>query len=408
MNLINTFVSDLLSDSNLLVPAELNFRSELAIKTLIEMIESLPKGDFSDFIHSNVKYDVTTLASLSEGVVVPNSTPVSLSDFEMGSSNYTQSGVYVLQHQADQYIGSSVNVFGRIGKHISTLQGLQEARLSNLKMLESANGLWQNITWAPVYVTTNYTNLALATMPGYTFSVGELDILRTLSRFVPLVLEQSLISALEPAFNNLSELVQFDTKAWDATLLSKAVYQPRGFPITIMDGLQNVIQEFPTIGSAANILGLSPRQVTLWVEGGKSVYVAILGMKVFFAILIASHRHGNKIMPLNPIKCAPLCLPHGPLSNLSPGAFWLFSPNKTEFFGPFLSFSEVLRHIHPSKSFTAAERAKLTTPLVLALNRESLVNTPKGKFYITCNPSKPPLAKSAITTRPVYPFIGEQ
>lgn len=408
ISLVNALVSGLNTDTNLLVQVmDLTPQAKVSLQLMMAMLDSLPQGEFLDFIYSTVSYKVDVTASLVNGEVVSDSA-TTLSSFNAHDYNYFQSGVYKLGYDSDTYFGSATDIFGRIAHHVRSLQGLTTADAVHLKILATLNEEWPNMNWSSVYHTANYTDLALKMLPNYPFSVGEMDILRTFTRFVPRVLEQSLISAFDPSFNDLSQLIEFDTKIWDPSLLDKPYMKTSGYPVTIMNEQLAVIQEFSTIGATSNILNQGYGNVSSWIANAAPVLIPTIGVKVFLAILLSQARHGNKVLPKTPIASAPLSLPSGLLTDLAPGAYWLFGQDKVSFLGPFVSFTEVIHLLYPYYSNKGGGFLRYRYgPFILALNREILVDTPKGKFYVACNPNKPPLALNPVRVNlPTRPFVS--
>lgn len=123
------------------------------------------------------------------------------------------SSVYCLSGVTDTlnyYIGSASNTLNRITQHQDCLFGNRPKEAVHLRLLETFAPNDLTLTWSLFYTLNNNSKIALSLLPNsYEISLGEMQILRAITEFVPRILEQTLITELKPTFNSLSNSVLF-------------------------------------------------------------------------------------------------------------------------------------------------------------------------------------------------------
>ena len=97
------------------------------------------------------------------------------------------SSVYCLSGITDTlsyYIGSASNTLNRISQHQDCLFGNRPKESVHHRLFETFTP--NEITWSLFYTLTNYYKMALLLLPSsYEISLGEMQILRTITEFVP-------------------------------------------------------------------------------------------------------------------------------------------------------------------------------------------------------------------------------
>lgn len=95
----------------------------IAKNTLISIIQSLPEGEFNNFINSNLHYSVKVHSMLKNGILVQQfNYNINISLYNLGKNSI----VYMLfQNNTNNtinniYIGSASNASNRIGQHYDT------------------------------------------------------------------------------------------------------------------------------------------------------------------------------------------------------------------------------------------------------------------------------------------------
>jgi hypothetical protein len=382
-DLINSLIQELQQDTNLLAETVLTRQALEAIEVLNKMLASLPENTlFYDFLLNNVRYSVDVLASVKDNqltsyIVKP------FTDTLIGVG--TNSCVYLIKvkESAAFYIGSSANVSNRISQHLDCLNMLRPQSGIHIKLLDQASV--PDINWGLIYSTPNYVKLAMQVIPQYNFSLGEWQILQALSQFLPRVLEQSIISGFEPTLNNLIYNVTFSHGNWDPGLLSNFDFSfDNSLPVEVCDKVTgNVIQTIPSIARTADCLHISRNMVSRYMGSVDGFYSRVFGCIVTVGLA------GVKLLPkqiVHRVKSnLPLItLPGGNVLDIIPGFVWVVCLNKTDFKGPYLSFSSAFADLNPIKS-TEATPAKLSNASASFkefCNLEKALDTEKGRFYI--------------------------
>jgi len=341
--IVNNLITAMESDPNLLVPI-VELTALTAKKTLIQMVESLPEGPFLEFLNNYVKYSVEVFASLDcngnlvfkgiKGITTPL---IAVTD---------NSSVYALSCYNDfvnYYIGSASNTFNRISQHLDCLRGLRPSDGVHKRLLDLCE--IPNIYWSTIYGSVNYYKLALLFLPPtYELSLGEVQILRAFTEFVVRILEQSLISHLEPAYNSLTNLVVFTYNVWDAGLLNVYNFLSDGSRgVQILNAITGEIirAKVSSIAQACDILQISRNMANRYLNSSEGFYSVIFGCQVTLGV-IGMALYAKKISKLPYTNSTAL-------TDLPPYLVWLFKENKTDFLGPYVNYTQTARALSPSK-----------------------------------------------------------
>lgn len=292
------------------------------------MLCAQPEGEVLEFIKSHINSDVEVLGKV-KGNKILSTKVIKFSSFKP-SEFYSErvSGVYQITYRNDQYLGSSVSVHTNLGNHIERLKGAGLLSNKYVKMLKSSMNSWSLLNFSLVYRTSNYADLAYKA--NLSLSESEKVLLRALTQFVNRILEQSLISKFRPYFNDLRTNVSFGIHA--STVPNVSGGNTTGaLALTIMDKGLNTLQTFPSINYAREMFNMSTSRIYDHLKSTSLIVVPPFPYKVVFANLLRPLWTSKTLG--KPILFAPLGLPGQALTNLVPGAFWLFLNGKTDFRG---------------------------------------------------------------------------
>lgn len=404
-------VSQLLSDSTQLVQVkELTPHALKALKTLIEMISSLPEGPFLDFLNNYVKYSVTPEASIcADGQLIFNS--VQDLNSNLKNSMAVDSSVYCLSGISDTlnyYIGSASNTLNRISQHQDCLFGNRVKESVHIRLLQSFSE--KELTWSLFYTMNNIYKIALSLLPtSYELSFGETQILRAITEFVPRVLEQSLIAELKPTLNSIYNPVLFTYNNWDPAFLNVYDYATDGsHAVQIISAETGEIlrSKISSISQACDILNISRNMANRYLNNDYGFFSTVFGCRIIISV-IGITLVTNKIVHRASVNYPTLTLPGGALSDLAPYLVWAFKANKTDFIGPFVNYTQALRVLEPTKlaNNPNSSPSNLSKPIKRFANYEVLRNYELGEFYIATNPLFPPYASNPDS--PKSPLYGK-
>jgi hypothetical protein len=392
-SIITTLINDLTSDTSLLAPTVFTNQALNAQQVLKDMLNSLPEGKFLEFLKKNVKYQVKVLATVKGGKLIPNKPSLLENHIKLEQDKY-KAGVYMLHYGPNIYLGCASSLYKRITIHSKSLDGTRVPDAVHTQLLELTSGNNKLVQYSLIYVTPNYSLMALSKLKPYKFSAGEWAILQALTQYVPRVLEQCLITTFKPALNNLSYQVLFQFNDWNPSLL-KMDYNIVGTvskPVTILTMDNEVVVEFPSIAHAATAFGMSRNGFYAYVNSPDGFYSKFLDLH-----LVASTFGQNALAPKKKLHCRDpnfpqLTLVNIQLTDLTPHLRYAFYPNKIDHLPPFDSFADMVTYLYPKKTKdkTTYQVEKLTVNLVRFCNYERLVVTEKGEFYIATNPNVTP------------------
>ena len=111
-----------------------------------------------------------------------------------------------------------------------------------------------------------------------------------------------------------------------------------------------------------------------------------------------------------------LTLPGGSLYDLQGHVVWVFHPNKVDFLGPFVNYTAAARELNPSLFVnTTRMPSNISVPLKRIANREAIISTEKGQYYLAYNPTIPPYPSNPLSkssplfnkSLPLHPFQRE-
>lgn len=408
---IAELVSQLLSDTTQLVQVkELSPHAVKALQTLIDMINSLPEGPFLDFLNNYVKYSVTPEATIGlDGTIIHNN--IQYLSGNLMSSMAKDSSVYCLSGVTDTlnyYIGSASNTLNRITQHQDCLFGNRPKEAVHIRLLESFAP--NDLTWSLFYTLNNYYKMALSLLPNsYEISLGEMQILRAITEFVPRILEQTLITELKPTFNSLSNSVLFTYNIWDPSLLNVYDYATDGsLPVQIINAETGEIirKKISSISQACDVLQISRNMANRYLNNDYGFISDVFGCRIILSV-IGGALITKKIVHRNAVNYPTLTLPGGPLTDLAPYLVWAFKANKIDFIGPFVNYTQALRALEPSKipNNPTSSPSNLSKPIKRFANFEVLRQYELGEFYIAFNPQFPPYGSNPSS--PKSPLYGK-
>lgn len=206
MNKILSIFRKMQNDSNLLVPIKnINNNAQIAIDTLVQIIDSVNEGSFKTFVEKSVNYHVKVIGSTTSTIVVGIDTQEICSAFYGLTENSIVYTLHLKNDTSNYYIGSASNAINRIGQHFDSLQGLRNKDNIHKKLL--SQGTIDQVCFSKVYSSINYYKFAIESIPYYQFSQGEIIILRAITEFIIRILEQSLISEFSPSYNKANYVV---------------------------------------------------------------------------------------------------------------------------------------------------------------------------------------------------------
>lgn len=244
------------------------------------MINSLPNDNQVLQFLKEINPTIEVLASLENGTY-ELSVP-----FKLGpgfSTLYTPrtSGVYLFQSLdlTHQYLGSAYDSKARLLMHIMCMNG--HGNLLNFHTWVINNGGPSSMQWGLVYATPNYFEDFIISHLSYTLSVGKTEILQALSKLIPRILEQSLLTHNMPNLNFGSK-VSFEHVSWSPHLLSiLAASGGVSKAIEILDIHFNRLRPEPnSIKMSARILGISTVTLKRYLNSSKGFYSKVFEQQV--------------------------------------------------------------------------------------------------------------------------------
>lgn len=393
MLFIQHLTNEFLANPDHLGTLEFSPSARLANEALGHMLDSLTGHPvILEFIHQHVTFSFEAMANVVDGKLVPH---IKNSFSTLQSMKDQMAGVYMLFNHLgiDTYIGSTIDMSSRLPIHFDAINlGLEinryhEALLSNSSVAQ--------VYWSYIYRTVNYLTLFKELNPHYSLSIGEVEVLKALTDFVPRFLEQGLLNEFAPNLNNLNNAIKFLYTSWDPAELNN-------YFVKVDDPLQAIeirnlagelIRTCPSFQDAADFLNCNLPKIRRYINNANGFRQDSLGYKITLGLV------GAALLPQ-------LKLPGGPLTELGGYVVWAFYPDKQRFLGPFASLLAAYKALNPVTAFnnTVQQTFSGTDNLLRYRNLEHLVSTEKGEFYIAINPIKQPSNKRSAGQLPKAPF----
>lgn len=260
---------------SLLADLTLDAKALAAQETLMNMLDTLPEYSFVfQYIYDNIDHPVEVMARWHEfGLGSLQYSVKSINAYNLiarlrARKTTFDGGVYALNapdrvsyvpQEDSQYVGSTYNHFNRLKSHMSNFKQFKGPvlDLTDKYQWASVNGGLAEWKWFEVYRTFNFYMNFVQAYPLYSLSCGEFIILASLSKFLPRLLEQSLLNVW--CFNwNKAHIVNFDLPRWDPRSLGLNVWGNKANHVQIQDFYTGeVLREcIPSLTMAKDALGI--------------------------------------------------------------------------------------------------------------------------------------------------------
>lgn len=385
--LIDTLIKSAANTPGLLAPVSVNRSAEKSIAAIVLALEHLGKD------HPIVKHlkefsatTVTITSTEKEGKIVPNTNNA------LGLYRYALNrGVYSYTHllTGKQYFGSSIHFFNRIRVHMHQFAGRRAQGLLH-KWVE-ANGGTPSLVWGTVYEYPNFMWSFIKRNPNHKLSLGEYKLLLGISQLITRLLEQSILDKYwnQEESLNASPNVTYTYAAFFEVDFSNYDYDdPMHKKVEVWDAeTSQFIGEFSSIAGAARFLGVAVRALSRCLNNSKGTVPQKWGRR----IIISQAGVPLTDEPIHyRVKSYPeLTLANMLLTDLPPKWLYVFYPDKSDYLGPFASISEARKYLNPEKSkgLTNPQIKTTSTNFMKAVNKENLVKTELGSFYLAKHPT---------------------
>ncbi len=310
---------------------------------------------------------------------------------QLDASIKHNAGVYTLTHKTSlkQYVGSAISLGLRLEQHV---QQFNMNNPSKVHKFSQANGGISSFDWGVLYTSPNFQKEFLTNNPHYRLSYGEYQILLWITRFIPRVLEQSILNAHCPALNH-SLTVPLQMKQWANSWLN--IYN-----WSFKSGILVEVRDFETgnlllplqnsINGACNTLGVSKKVGLTYLNNSGGFLSPILEKRVTLNILGQTLENKTVQQRTDPsLNYAPLVLVDRKLIDLTPCWYYVFLPNKKDIFGTYYSVADAALHLNPSKCAGLSRQEMRIKNIAISrfCNFDKLVSTEKGEFYIAKHPN---------------------
>lgn len=377
------FVQGIVNEQNLLAP--------LVYTNLINQAADLANKIYSDlnqdslvkiFIDKNINQKIEILGFIKDkNLTTDLKNSIQLLDIGADKLIPKKSGVYVFTHieSGKQYIGSAMNFKSRVNSH----RKLTGKSFYNFVI---SNGGWKNFTFAPIYITTNFIDLFKKEYPTYALSYGEAQILIHLTHLEARLLEQSLLTYYKPLLNK-EYLVNFMITKWDKSWLN--ISQPSN-KMSKAAEIRNNGEIILTVKShleAAKIIGRDYRTLKRnIINNSIEFYSKTLGFQI--TVNTVGVKPSYRKLLYKPIFKEPALDIGIPLNNLPPYELRVYSLDKQNY-KSYDSIYEAFKILNPSLAKKDNYEFDHYRRVLEYVNRERILITQTGKFYLAWNPLIP-------------------
>lgn len=410
LNVLNT----ILNSNDLYTPIKLTKQINSAILLAELMINDLPKGNFKDFIITNLNRPVDLLGDIDiyDNLqskywiqTTENSKYLNPKNLELSS------GVYMFEHLklGTKYIGSAVNFGDRLRVHQKEINNPK----TYFHKYVFEHGGFSNFKWGPIYQTTNYLKLFRTINPYYKLSKGEVVILTHLTQLEARVLEQSLLFKYKPSLNSDIN-VYFPIQSWDPIILTsewkgthlankiEIWYNPiinttkdsNGVPDNFKN-TNNPLIVFNSTLEASRQLGISRHKLMRYLNHNTPAYSPLLDISVII-------KHPEAILKTESVKSHRLKdrpIQNVNLEQLEVGRLYAYLPDKKTVYSEYSSTGEAASNLNPKKFLNKTPDNRF---ILRYINQEKLVKTELGTFYFMSHPNTLKQWSDKVLAQPIY------
>lgn len=271
-----------------------------------------------------------------------------------------------------RYVGSTINPVSRLHNYIHSWTYGRQGLLNEMR---TTGGGFDNYYFSPVFKTPNYLNLFIELNPQIKIDAKSMFILNCFSEFHVRLLEQSIISHLNPEINDLKVSVSYTFAAIDIEEYNPTIWG-NSHLISVYDKEGNLFNSYDSINKAILSLGLTEYDIR-WNRNRKDHYVLCPKPNQYLRIVDETIQSISHSAPLSSFeKLVPVIGIN--LDEIPKGFIYAYLDDKETLYGVFSSASEfaTANSLNPWQAYRY-------------LNKERQIPIAGGilSVYLCCNPS---------------------
>ena len=380
----------------LIGPKPVNKKISKTRETLILMIDSLPEDSLIyKFIMENINTPFKLNATVSGNKISVNKE--SWQNLNFSKFSNLEGGTYLFTQVTNSrvYVGSTANNKDNLLLHRMLLNSNRSARALHKQEKYKQSTLF----FSQIQIVTCFLNLFLKINPKYVLTVENLTILKALTFYPLLYLEQALIDLIKPSINGnggkLSPLGRSHTTVYhkftSEGLEPEKIENEGSIPVDIhkLDG--SLVFSAKSSNEASKKLSMSYRSVPLYLNNAKPFFSPTLDK--FVTLRSPGFKGKLEFKRIqHQLKASPLILPNHKLDKLSIVFLYCFTEDKINF-TTFFTLTQAFRGLFP-KQFEEVLKINQYPSGVLnviksRINLDDPVIAENGlKYYFAKNPTR--------------------